>query len=241
MNGTSPGTIRGLEVGLRRALHVREERLSASHDLCRLVYISDIHLRARRFDALSHQILNAAASCDPHAILLGGDLVDSPSELTHLGDLVAALCSRTTVLAVGGNHDQSIGMDRVGCVVEQAGGQWIHHGTAHLTHGERIIAVSGPRAAATTAGDVRVMCAHNPRGWKRFGAAGYDLVLAGHLHGCQIVAWQYRDCLVPGILFYPQCVLRRHHGSTRLVVSRGVSDRLPIRWRCPREVVLCYV
>jgi hypothetical protein len=25
------------------------------------------------------------------------------------------------------------------------------------------------------------------------------------------------------------------------VVSRGVSDLLPIRWRCPREVVLCYV
>jgi hypothetical protein len=25
------------------------------------------------------------------------------------------------------------------------------------------------------------------------------------------------------------------------VVSRGVSDLMPIRWRCPREVVLCYV
>jgi hypothetical protein len=25
------------------------------------------------------------------------------------------------------------------------------------------------------------------------------------------------------------------------VVSRGVSDLVPIRWRCPREVVLCYV
>lgn len=241
---SSPGSAwsaSALEVGLRRALHVREERLSTPADPCRLLYISDIHLRGGRFDLLSRQVLNAASTCRPHAILLGGDLVDSASELAHLGDLVAALCSGAAVLAVGGNHDRRVGMDRVGRTVERAGGQWIHHGTAHLTRGERTIAISGPDAAATTAGHVRVICAHNPRGWKRFSAAGYDLVLAGHLHGCQIVAWEYRDCLVPGVLFYPHCVLRRQHASTRLVVSRGVSDLLPIRWRCPREVVLCYV
>lgn len=236
-----PGLASPLEVGLRRALHVREEHLSAPDDPCRLLYVSDIHLRAGRSGALNRQILNAASTCRPHAILLGGDLVDSASELSHLGDLVAALCSRAAVLAVGGNHDRWVGMDRVGRAVERAGGQWIHHGTAHLTRGGRTIAISGPHAAATTGGDVRVICAHNPRGWKRFSAAGYDLVLAGHLHGCQIVAWEYRDCLVPGVLFYAHCVLRQHHGSTRLVVSRGVSDLLPIRWRCPREVVLCCV
>jgi hypothetical protein len=42
-------------------------------------------------------------------------------------------------------------------------------------------------------------------------------------------------------MLYPCCVLSRHRNSTRLVVSRGVSDLLPVRWRCPREVVLCYV
>jgi predicted MPP superfamily phosphohydrolase len=230
-----------LEIGLRRALHIREERLSAHADPCRLLYVSDIHLREGRFDTLSRQILGAASTCLPDAILLGGDLVDSATELAHLGDLVAALSSGATVFAVGGNHDRWVGTDRVGQVVERAGGHWIHHGTAYLTRGERIIALSGPDAAAIPAGDVRVMCAHNPRGWKRFSAAGYDLVLAGHLHGCQIVAWEYRDCLVPGVLFYPHCVLRQRHGGTRLVVSRGVSDLLPIRWRCPREVVLCYV
>lgn len=85
------------------------------------------------------------------------------------------------------------------------------------------------------------MCAHNPRIWKAAGRAGYDLVLAGHLHGCQLVAWQYRDRLFPGAIFYPYCFLSHRRGTTRLVVSRGVSDLLPIRWRCPREVVLCHV
>jgi predicted MPP superfamily phosphohydrolase len=220
---------------------VREERLSAPADPCRLLYISDIHLRKGRFETLNRQILNAASASEPHAILLGGDLVDSASGLVHLGDLVSALSAVARVMAIAGNHDQWVGMDRVGHAVEDAGGEWIHHGHACVRQGARTIAISGPDARATTAGDVRVLCAHNPRGWKGFSAAGYDLVLAGHLHGCQVVAWEYRDWLVPGVLFYPHCVLRQHHRSTRLVVSRGVSDLLPIRWRCPREVVLCYV
>ena len=70
---------------------------------------------------------------------------------------------------------------------------------------------------------------------------GYDLVLAGHLHGCQIVAFEYQDRLFPGALFYPYCYLSHQQGATRLIVSRGVSDLVPIRWRCPREVVVCYV
>jgi hypothetical protein len=61
------------------------------------------------------------------------------------------------------------------------------------------------------------------------------------LHGCQLVACEYRDRLFPGAFFYRYCYLSHQCGSTRLVVSRGVSDLVPIRWRCPREVVLCYV
>ena len=230
-----------LEIGLRRALHVREERLTTRHDACRLLYVSDIHLRNGRSDTLCRQVLDAVAGCNPDVVLLGGDLVDRPSELGRLRDLVGRMHDVASVLAIGGNHDQQIGMDRVREAVEHGGGQWIHDGTARVTHGERVIAVSGPAAAAPVDGHVRVLCAHNPRIWKTFRRAGYDLVLAGHLHGCQIVACTYRDRLFPGAILYPYCFLSHHRGSTRLVVSRGVSDLLPIRWRCPREVVLCSV
>jgi predicted MPP superfamily phosphohydrolase len=230
-----------LEIGLRRALHVREERLSAQHDACRLAYVSDIHLRKGRSENLCRQVLEAVADCNPDVVLLGGDLVDRSSELDRLGELVAKLHEVALVLAIGGNHDQGVGMDRVRDTVEHAGGRWIHDGTARLTHGERAIAVSGPGTAAPVDGHVRVLCAHNPRIWKTLHHGGYDLVLAGHLHGCQIVACTYRDRLYPGAILYPYCFLSRQVGSTRLVVSRGVSDLLPIRWRCPREVVLCHV
>jgi uncharacterized protein len=232
---------KALEIGLRRALHVRHERLSTRHDACRLVYVSDIHLRNGRSETLCRQVLDAVAWCDPDVVLLGGDLVDCSSKLGRLSELVGKLREVASVLAIGGNHDQRIGMDRVREAVEHGGGQWIHDGTARVTHGERVIVVAGPDAASPVDGHVRVLCAHNPRIWKTLRDGGYDLVLAGHLHGGQIVACEYRDRLFPAAILYPYCFLSHQRGSTRLVVSRGVSDLLPIRWRCPREVVLCYV
>jgi len=230
-----------LQIGLNQDLHVRTERLSARHDACRLLYVSDIHLRSGRSDLLSRQILDAVALSNPDVVLLGGDLVDRCSELGKLTDLVNRLHDVAPVLAVGGNHDEQIGIDRVRDAVVRGGGQWIHNDAARVTHRGRVIAVSGPEAAPLVDGHVRVLCAHNPRVWKTARHAGYDLVLAGHLHGFQLVACEYRDRLFPGAIFYPYCFLSHHRGSTRLVVSRGVSDLLPIRWRCPREVVLCYV
>lgn len=236
--------MRPLEIGLSRALHVREERLASGQDTCRLLYVSDIHLRPGRSHRLCRQVLDAATRTDPDVVLLGGDMVDRRTELDALSALCRALRRIAPVLAIGGNHDAQIGIDDVRVSVEAGGGHWIHENRARLNYGCRVILVSGPDAAPlqnTDAADVRILCAHNPRIWKRSCDAGYHLVLAGHLHGCQVVAYQYRHRLFPGALFYPYCFLTHHFGSTRLVVSRGVSDLVPIRWRCPREVVLCHV
>jgi predicted MPP superfamily phosphohydrolase len=230
-----------LTLGLKGALHIREERPSTRHDACRLMYVSDIHLRRTRSDNLCRQVIESARSCAIDVLLLGGDLVDGPSELGKLCDLVGALCDVAPVFAIGGNHDRLVGLNRVRDAVVSGGGQWIHAGAARVSHRSRVIAVSGPDAASLPEADYQVLCAHDPRVWKTARQHGYDLVLAGHLHGCQVVAFEYRDRLFPGAVFYRYCYLRDQYRSARLVVSRGVSDLVPIRWRCPREVVLCHV
>jgi len=230
-----------LTIGLKGALHVREERLSARKDACRLMYVSDIHLRSTRSDHLCRQVIATARSSRVDALLLGGDLVDEPGELEKLALLVSALREIAPVFAVGGNHDRAVGIDRVRDAVAGGGGRWIHAGSAHVMHGTRVIGISGPEAHSLPRGDVQVLCAHDPRIWKSARQRGYDLVLAGHLHGCQFVAFEFRDRLYPGAVFYPFCYLSHQSGATRLVVSRGISDLVPIRWRCPREVVLCHV
>lgn len=230
-----------LTIGLKGALHVREERISTRDDPCRLMYVSDIHLRRNRSDTLGRQVVESVRSTHVDAILLGGDLVDGPTELGKLRDLVDALSELAPVLAVGGNHDFSVGMNLVRDAVVNGGGRWIHDDATRVLHGSRWIAIAGPECAELPEADVRILCAHNPRIWKTASQRGYDLVLAGHLHGCQLVAFEYRGRLFPGAVFYPYCYLNHQRGSTRLVVSRGVSDLVPIRWRCPREVVLCHV
>ena len=233
--------LRMLEVGLGGPLYVREERISTRRDACRLLYVSDLHLRRGRSDKLCRQVLDSAHRAGPDVILLGGDLVDRKSQLSKLRELVENLTVTAPVLAVGGNHDNRVGMQRVRDAVTEGGGNWIHSESVCVAHGSRVITVSGPAATQSAAGDVRILCAHNPRIWKRSREGGFDLVRAGHLHGCQLVACEYRNRLFPGAIFYPYCFLRHRYGSSRLVVSRGVSDLVPSRWRCPREVVLCYV
>jgi predicted MPP superfamily phosphohydrolase len=230
-----------IEVGLKAPLHIREERVSHRSDASRVLYVSDIHLRKRRSEAISRQVLDAVSRCAPDLVLLGGDLVDGVSELAALSALVRDISDTAPVLAIGGNHDHRVGIDRVAEAVELGGGGWIHECGARITHDGRLISVAGPETTTPMDGDVRILCAHNPRIWKSSRDAGYDLVLAGHLHGFQLVACEYRDRLYPGAIFYPYCFLSHQRGQTRLVVSRGVSDLLPIRWMCPREVVLCHV
>ena len=207
------------------------------------MYASDIHLRQGRSKMLIRQIMESAQKSEPHAILLGGDLVDRATELGKLRDLIGSLGSMAPVLAVGGNHDSGVGMERVRDTVVAAGGKWIHSGVEKVCHGDRVISISGPEVAGANMpdGDLRILCAHNPQIWKKARHRGFDLVLAGHLHGCQFVAFEFRHRLYPGAFFYPYCYLTHQYQSTTLVVSRGVSDLIPIRWRCPREVVVCYV
>jgi predicted MPP superfamily phosphohydrolase len=53
------------------------------------------------------------------------------------------------------------------------------------------------------------------------------------------VWWQRGQRLYPGAWFSRWTGLRFELGATTLLVSRGVADTLPVRFRCPREVLLC--
>ncbi len=53
-----PRLVLPIEAGLRRPLVVRHERIRQTPDACRLLYISDVHLRAGRSEMLSEQVLD---------------------------------------------------------------------------------------------------------------------------------------------------------------------------------------
>ena len=235
-------TLAGLEIGYSHDLLIREERIGVSGEACRLLYVSDIHLRKGRAPVLGGQVIAATRTCRPDLILLGGDLVDQPQSCDELSRLVAELRQLAPVLAVGGNHDRGVGLAAVERAVSAGGGEWIQTRSLSVAHGSRSIAIGGPEHCEPLVGDARVLCAHHPSIWRHPPSAGeYDLVLAGHLHGCQLVAWERQGYLFPGAWVYPNCCLRTSRAARTLIVSRGVCDLIPVRWGCPREVVLCHV
>jgi uncharacterized protein len=218
-----------LHIGSRDKLHIRHERLDLGSKL-HLLYASDLHL-TRWTSHIVEQLHDTCQSCAPDILLLGGDLVDMRSGLPLLSEFITAqICP---VWAVGGNHDEQVGLAAVRACVEHSGGRWLAEPVA-ITPKLHLSGVCQPASHDNT-----ILCAHDPAVFPQAAHAGYRLVLAGHLHGGQCVLARRRGKLYPCAWFFRwggECFTEHR---TTMLVSTGVNDTLPVRWNCPREVILC--
>lgn len=210
-----------------------------------LLYISDLHLGWSRSNSIVRNLVHLAQTHAPDLILLGGDLVDRKRGLQLLTQAVQELSAIAPVGAISGNHDQWVGVHLVKEAVIAGGGNWLDDRSWQWSIGTHILQIDGglhcqnlPSPDDQSA-NYKILCAHNPIAIEQ--AQGYQLVLAGHLHGCQWVFWERQGRLYPGAWFYRWNGLRWWREKTLMLVSRGVGDTLPIRWNCPREVILCQI
>jgi predicted MPP superfamily phosphohydrolase len=137
------------------------------------------------------------------------------------------------VAAIGGNHDRWVGLGRVRDAVRDGGGHWLDD--EPLLWAPRAAAYGSPESERLPA-ECHILCSHHPRpvaDHHRF-----DLVLSGHIHGGQFVFFERKGRLYPGAFLYRWNGLRFHENGTTLLVSRGVRDTFPLRWNCPREVIV---
>ena len=231
--------IAGFELGCRAPLLVRRERVGTAAAAWQLLYASDLHLtKARAF--LVEQLAAVAKAHRPDVVLLGGDLVDRQNGLPVLTEAVRALAGAAPVLVVAGNHDAWCGLDRVRDAIVAGGGQWLADRDVVMSRaGRRDLQLHAVAHASDPREALRVLVGHHPAIGERAAAHRYDVALAGHLHGGQCVWWERRGLLYPGAWLSRWNGLRFQLGTTTLLVSRGVADTLPVRFRCPREVVLC--
>ena len=169
----------------------------------------------------------------PDLILLGGDLADNREGLPTLLRCVRDLAEVAPVHAVPGNHDERAGLAEVRAAVEAGGGGWLPDRPI-----EGPVRIDGRIDPAAHAGR-RLLCTHHPGDFPAAAAAGYGLVLAGHLHGGQCVLATRRGRLYPAAWIYRWHGLRFDGWGAVLLVSRGAADTLPVRFNCPREVILC--
>lgn len=219
------------EFGASLPLSLRRERVSMPIARpVRLLYASDLHLGNRWSPRVVDELLRHVEIEKPEALLLGGDLADSHAGLAPLRRLLAAACRVTTVAAVLGNHDRRWSRGEGVRAALVAAGVVLLDETSLDVGTLRIV---GPRGAVADAART-VVCAHDPVDYRR----DARLTLAGHLHGGQCVLWNRGPQQWPGWLINRHTLLRRDDDASKLIVSRGAADTLPVRFNCPREVVV---
>jgi predicted MPP superfamily phosphohydrolase len=225
-----------LELGTSGPLLVRREavHLGSARPL-RVLFASDLHLGHWWTRPVTGQLVLAAREAAPDLILLGGDLSDNLRGLPALLECVRDLAEVAPVHAVPGNHDEGAGLNDVRAAVEAGGGHWLQDRAI-----EGPVRIDGRIDREAQPGS-RLLCAHHPGVFPAAAAAGYGLVLAGHLHGGQCVLATRGGRLYPAAWVYRWHGLRFAEWGAVLLVSRGAGDSFPVRFNCPREVILCTI
>jgi len=226
--------LKRIEVGARRPLLVRRESVGGLDLRKRILFASDLHLRKDGPRHIVEGLIEIASNESPDLVLLGGDLVDRTNGMEALEALIRKLSLIAPVGSVAGNHDRWLGVAKVRAAVLAAGGHWLEDAPWTLTSD---CIVYGSVKQPLRAGTHHLLCTHHPS--KSAQRRHFDLTLSGHLHGGQFVFFEHGGRLYPGAFVYRWNGLRfdEKDGKT-LLISRGVQDTLPLRWNCPREVLI---
>jgi predicted MPP superfamily phosphohydrolase len=237
LRGLHDSLLNSIEVGSRKPLLVRHESVEHIRVKKRVLFASDLHLRQDGPPHIVDGLLEIASKESPDLVLLGGDLVDWTSGLEALQSLVWELSNLAPVGAVAGNHDRWLGVSRVRAAVLDGGGRWLED--APWVLGSEC-AVYGSSEQPLQAAKHHLLCTHHPSAYALEGH--FNLTLSGHLHGGQFVFFQRHGRLYPGAFLYRWNGLRFDDpdGKT-LLISRGVQDTFPLRWNCPREVLIVHI
>lgn len=241
-----------------RRLEVETPLLPPELDGVTIAQVSDIH--AGKFADEKHlaRIVAGVNNLRADMIVLPGDLIDfSLADLPGAVEAVRRMDARHGVFLCEGNHDLFEGREQFEKGVKSAGLALLINESANLRLRGRDVQIHGLRWGNTTdrrdhsddAGAVEnltllqesinpeafnILLAHHPHAFDAASALGLPLTLAGHTHGGQLM-------LTPdvgaGPLMYRYWSGLYRQGASRLVVSNGAGNWLPLRINAPAEIV----
>ncbi len=221
--------------------------LPAAWDGLTVLLLSDLHFHGTPSRLYFEQVVKRlAAGPPPDVVVLAGDYVDTDTHREWLAPVLGPLKWAECGLAVLGNHDAHHAPDTLRADLAGLGYRVLGNGWQTLTiRGVEAVAVGHegpwfappPDLSAAPVGPFRLCVSHSPDSfdWGRANKVG--LMLAGHVHGGQV------RLPVVGSIFVPSVYGRRFDqgvfeaGGTVLVVSRGLSGKEPLRFRCHPQAV----
>jgi len=223
-----------------------------------ILFLTDFHFVGTPSKLYYETILEDIESQPtPDIVVLGGDYVDSVDHHSWIAPLLGRLKWREAGIAILGNHDLHYQPDAIRNELASVGftvlsNQWqtmtIRGVPINFIGHEGPWFQPTPDLAGMPREPLTICVCHTPDNFNWCVNWCVDLVLAGHVHGGQI--------RVPGIgsIFIPSKYGRRFDQGvfkisevsdagerinfrTTMVVSRGLSGKEPIRFRCPPQVV----
>ena len=218
-----------------------------------IAFASDFHAGPTTAPAIFDALLALLRRERPDVLLLGGDYVSfDAANIGQLDGFLRQARAPFGTYAVLGNHDVWNGREQVGAALSAAGIELLVNRNVALPAPFEDVSICGvddpwtgaPSLDATFdgAGPVRVYLMHSPDGLWQLGSRRFDLGLAGHTHGGQIVRGNGVPIRLPSGPYSRQYVRGRFEipGNGPLLVGRGIGcSGIPLRVHADPELLLC--
>ena len=230
---------------------IRTDKVSSS---ITVVQISDLHNCV--FGEGNRDLLEAIDALRPDIVALTGDIADPRSDKTPSIDFARAVSAKYPCFYVIGNHENSYaGRYKKICAEFEEAGLKVLHGQGEILeiNGSRLLVcgIDDPLASPdynldmweqqlekcdgmNEEGLFSVLLSHRPECVDYYANTSFDIVLTGHAHGGQvrIPLILPQGLYAPNQGFFPKYTSGRFElgdGGTVMIVSRGLSTRLPPR------------
>lgn len=211
----------------------------------RIVHFSDLHFVGCPGEGYYRWVFRQAAALRPDAFVFTGDLIDDPELVPMAVDILSTLTAIAPCFFVLGNHDWRFDHEQLRQTVQRAG--WINVAgqTLSVELGGRRVVISGserpwlghnPPSPEGDGTALRLFVSHSPDQVGFALRGGYDVMLAGHTHGGQVVLPVIGPVYSPSIHGVRFAAGTFPIGPMHLHVSRGVGGKDPLRWRCCPEL-----
>ena len=180
-----------------------------------------------------------------------GDLSDDVELMGPALARIAAVPARFGHVAIPGNHEYYVGIDRFVQEVKASPVRLLTGEVLTLTQGADVLHVVGidyphmrgikdevqfahflDNALKQAGPGFKLLLSHHPDAFDQAAARLIDVVLAGHTHGGQINI--LGRSLLAGWLKYPRG--RYAQGHTQMYVTTGLGHWMPFRVNCPTEL-----
>ena len=240
-----------------RSAELKVAGLPAELDGFRIVHIADIQVDRRTNGSKLDKYIETVNGLKPDLILFSGDTVTSGTAFVdQAGEVMGKLQSRYGTYACLGDHDYFANARLVAERLRAQGVVVLENETAAVPVDKGSIVITGVTnvyrnnlsdsvvdklARERPEGTTSVLLTHQPSTWLVELAAqrDYDLLVAGHTHGGQIV-FPLPGFLLTGSSFETRYVTGFYNVKSMLVsINNGLGLTLaPIRYQAPAEVTL---